>query len=202
MFTSKPSKKPLLNAEIEDPNAALPKTRQPKREVAVGNEEEEEEGVRERKLGHKLFFCCCDTKRAVLWLNITFLLLNIFTFTAAIARKDVERAEGFTQGMIMRGCFMFVTFSTILGAWWYSKTIVLVGLIFTTYQLTVAVMKASKYDWNGGYNEDGELEVILSLIWNMLLFYAEGAFIWELNDGIITAETYKRRERYCCCFNC
>mmetsp|Transcript_12175 Transcript_12175/g.26267 ORF Transcript_12175/g.26267 Transcript_12175/m.26267 type:complete len:129 (+) Transcript_12175:1898-2284(+) len=128
-------------------------------------------------------------------------MVNIAILTAAVV-SDRERAEGYTQEIIVRGCGMFVTFTTLLGAYWYSKSIVLVGLAFTTYQLTVAVFKCARYNWDGGYNEDGLMDVIVPAVWYTLLFYAEGVFISEVNDGIMTPETYKRRERYSCCCNC
>lgn len=198
MIKATPSKKPLLNAEIEDSNAASSEDKITTSAITMGNDEE---GVRETKKGHKLFFICCDTKRAVLWLNTIVLLLNIFIITAAIVQSDRAKAEGYTQAMIVRGCGLFVTFTTILGAYWYSKSIVLVGLVFTCYHFTVSIFKISRYNWDGGYNEEGKLAVILPVIWNSLLFYAEGMFISEINDDTMSAETYKRREKYSCCCN-
>jgi len=100
--------------------------------------------------------------------------------------------------MLVRGCGMFVTFATLLGAIWYSKSVVTVGLLFTCYQASVAVINLRKYNLNGG---NGRLEVIFPLVWSILNFYAQGVFISEVNDGIMSAETYKRREKYSCCCN-
>mmetsp|Transcript_31985 Transcript_31985/g.57816 ORF Transcript_31985/g.57816 Transcript_31985/m.57816 type:complete len:203 (-) Transcript_31985:384-992(-) len=198
MIQATPSKKvPLLNADIEDSNAASPEIRSASTRSAISLDNEDD-GFRERKQGHKLFFVCCDTKRAVLWLNTIELMLNIFILTAAVM-SDRAKAEGYNRAMIVRGCGMFVTFTTLLGAYWYSKSIVLVGLVHTCYQLTVAVFKITRFNWDGGYNEESELEVLLPIIWNSLLFYAEGMFISEVNDGIMSSQTYKRREMYSCC---
>lgn len=162
-------------------------------------EEAEEEYVYQAKQGHKFLFCCCDTKRAVVWLNYIVLLFNILTLTAAIMNGNRE-ADGFVKDMIMQGCGMFITLTTILGAYWYSKTIVGVGLIYACYHLTVGIMNMAKYNWTGD-NEDGKLVVILPFLWYILTFYAEAMFIIELHDGTMSPETYKTREKYSCCCN-
>ena len=125
----------------------------------------EKEGLRERKKAHRIFFVCCDTERTVLWLNTIILLLNMFKLTAAIMQSDRARSEGYTKAkaMIVSGCDMFVTF-TLLGAYWYSKSIIHVGLVHTCYQLTVPVFKVTRYNWERGYNEDGKLEVMLPVM--------------------------------------
>ena len=163
------------------------------------DETNEEEYVYQAKLGHKFLFCCCDTKRAVVWLNYVVLLLNLLTFTAAIMQGN-RQADGFVKAMVMQACGMFITFTTLLGAYWYSKTIVSVGLIYACYHLTIGVMNMSKYNWTGE-NEDGKLVVILPFLWYLLTFYAEAMFIFEVHDGTMSPETYKSREQYSCCCN-
>ena len=170
--------------------------------IPEGSAENEEPFIgREKKKGHKFFFFCCDSKRAVIWLAMPMFMLNLMALTLGAVRGDPSM-EGYVQAMVVRGCGMFVMFTTILGAWWYNKIIVLVGLLFVCYQLTMAIIGISKYDWQSDYNEDGKLEILLPLVWNVLLFYAEAVFISEVNDGIMSDETYKRREKYSCCCNC
>jgi hypothetical protein len=159
--------------------------------------EEEEEYVYQAKQGHKFLFCCCDTKRAVVLLNYVALLFNILTFTAAIMNGN-RQAETFVKDMVMQACGMFIIFTTLLGAYWYSKTIVSVGLIYACYHLTVGISNMAKYNWQGE-NEDGKLVVILPFLWYILTFYAEAMFILELHDGTMSPETYKIREQYSCC---
>jgi len=183
------SQTPILNAEIEIDEAAFAKALR---------DDDEDEDAREEKRGHKLFFVCCDTKRAVVWLNTAVLLLNVFTLTGALVRRD-EWTEGYQQALIVRVCGMCVTLATLFGAYSYSKSVVLVGLAFTAYRLTVAVLGVAQHDWRGGDNEKTELQVLLPLLGNVLLFYAEAMFVLEVNDGIMSKETYKSREKYVCC---
>ena len=131
MVEPTPSKKPLLNADIEysNPMPRLPKTealQAPLYWTMRG-------GLSKRKKGHMFFFVCCDTRRAVLCLNTTMLLLNMSTLTAAVMQLDCVKAEGYMKVMIVRGCGMFVPFTTLPRAFWYSKSIVIVGLTHTCY---------------------------------------------------------------------
>jgi hypothetical protein len=154
------------------------------------------------KLGHKFLFLCCDTKRAVVILTSISMLLNSFAFASAMIKYNGSNAEGFVGAMVMLGCGIFVTFCAFLGAFWYSKSVVAVGLLYVAYQLTMDVIRVSKYDWSssGGDDDDGgKLAVLFPLIVNGLIFYAEAMFISEVNDGIMSRGTYKTRERYSCC---
>mmetsp|Transcript_54041 Transcript_54041/g.114773 ORF Transcript_54041/g.114773 Transcript_54041/m.114773 type:complete len:191 (-) Transcript_54041:162-734(-) len=190
----------MLDAEIDMSNAASSESESASK-CAITKDGNEEKG-HERKKGHKMFFVCCDTKRAVISLNTIMLMVNVFTLTAAIVGTDHVKTEGYARAVVMRSCGMLVTFTTILGAYWYSKSLVTVGLLFTCYLLTVAIVEAARYNSNSGYNEDELLKVLVPTIWYSLVFYAEGTFISEVADGIMSAETYKRRERYSCCCNC
>lgn len=207
-MTSK--RRPLLSAEIEESGAASPGNIGVARGDAQGDTQgdtvsdaanNDEAGCQEKKRGHKFFFFCCDTKRAVIWLNTVILLLNIFTFTAAAVQLSPEM-EGYMQAMLTRGCGMFVTFTTLIGAYSYSKSIVFVGLLFACYQLTMGIIQLSSYNWGGGNNKDGKLEILFPVVWYSLLLYSEAVFILEVHRGTMSAETYKRREKYSCCCNC
>ena len=157
---------------------------------------------KEKKKGHKFFFFCCDSKRAGIMLNSFLLMLNLFTFTAIMVQANPE-AEGYVRAVTVRLCGMFVTFTTLLGFYYYSKSIILVGLTYCCYNLTMGIIALAKYDWQGlTQNEDGKLSVLFPVVMNVLIFYAEAVFVCEVNDGIMTPETYKRREKYSCCCNC
>lgn len=218
MFNKKSSKKePLLNAEIEDSNARASETiksasavmgsmgimqNEGKTNSAIdrqseqGCDDEEEGATRQKKRGHRLFFCCCDSKRAVVWINMAILLLNLFTFTNTIMNVDSE-TEGYMQVLIIKGCGILVTLATIVGAFMYSKSIVFVGLMFACYQLSMALIKIVR----NGEGGDDTNTAVLYLVINLVNFYAEAVFISEVTDEVLTPETYKARERSCCCFN-
>ena len=167
-----------------------------------GGGEEIEAIFRGGKLGHKFLFVCCDSKRAVVVLTSTMLLLNGLVIASAVIEHGGQGAEGFVNAMVMHACGMFVTFCVLLGAFWYSIHVVVVGLVYAAYQLTVGIIRITRYDWDGGGDGDtGKLVVLLPFVMNALIFYAEAVFISEVNEGIISADTYKERERYSCCCN-
>ncbi|KAL3815622.1 hypothetical protein ACHAXA_007154 [Cyclostephanos tholiformis] len=175
-------------------------------DVDDGGRRYETAGSGEDKVGHKFLLVCCDTKRAVIVLTSIALLLDAFAFSSTIIGHDASTTtDGFATAMVVRGCGIFVTLCALLGAFWYSMHVVGVGLVYTTYQLTMDIVRIVGYDWSsggGGDDDDddgGKLVVLLPLVLNALIFYAEGTFISEINDGIMSKETYKTRERYSCC---
>lgn len=182
-------------------------------EEEVGGDEElsnhhQRRNRKEKKKGHKFLFFCCDSKRAVIILNTFMFVLSSFVFTMAILNRDPSNSSNdddisaYKQAMIMQGCGIFITFATILGAFWYSISVVCVGLLFTTYQLTMGIIKMTKFHWTYA-DTNSIVGVLLPVSINILLFYAEGLFISEISDGIMSDETYISRERYSfCCTRC
>lgn len=187
----------------------------PPEEEAVGGDEElvnhhQRRNRKEKKVGQKFLFFCCDSKRAVIILNTFMCVLSSFVFTMALLNRDNSSSSSsndddisaYKQAMIMQGCGIFITFATILGAFWYSISVVCVGLLFTTYQLTMGIIKMTKFHWTYA-DTNSIVGALLPVAINILLFYAEGLFISEISDGIMSDETYITRERYsCCCTRC
>jgi hypothetical protein len=184
----------------------------PPGEEGVGGDDElinhhQRRNRKEKKKGHKFLFFCCDSKRAVIILNTFMCILSSFVFTMALLNRDTSNSNdddisAFKQAMIIQGCGIFITFATILGAFWYSISVVCVGLLFTTYQLTMGIIKMTKFHWTYA-DTNSIVGVLLPVSINILLFYAEGLFISEISDGIMSDETYISRERYSfCCTRC
>ena len=139
-------------------------------------------------------------------LTSTMLLLNALVLASAVIEHGGRGVEGFANAVVMQACGMLVTFCVLLGAFWYSIHVVVVGLVYAAYQLAIGIIRITRYDWDGGGGTDddgetGKLVVVLPFVMNALIFYAEAVFISEVNDGIISADTYKERERYSCCCN-
>lgn len=41
--------------------------------------------------------------------------------------------------------------------------------------------------------------VVISIIWQFIVIYAEAIFVWESKSGIMTPDTYVKEEQSCCC---
>ena len=165
---------------------------------------DDESYVYEEKKGHKLFFFLCDTKRAVLILST----LNFFILALTMARNfknakanDVpfDISNEFTKKFVTHACSLFVDCTTILGAMWYSPMIVAVGFSFDIYQLVVSSMSAAQ-NWVDDPEYITTVTVLAAL--NVMNLYALGAFMWEVHKGVLTQETYQKREKYSCCCEC
>lgn len=165
---------------------------------------DDESYVYEEKKGHKLFFFLCDTKRAVLILST----LNFFILALTMARnfKNAKANEvpfdisnEFTKKFVTHACSLFVDCTTILGAMWYSPMIVAVGFSFDIYRLVVSSMSAAQ-NWVDDPEYITTVTVLAAL--NVMNLYALGAFMWEVHKGVLTQETYQKREKYSCCCEC
>lgn len=180
-----------------------PNTRQAQLQQQIANDDydDDESYVYEPKMGHKLFFFLCDTKRALLILCS----FDIFILTLSMTRNLREaRANGvafdmaneFTKNFVTQACALFIDICTIVGAWWYSTVIVLVGFLYKIYQLVISSMSAAQ-NWQNDSLFVTTVSVLAGL--NVLFLYAAGAFMWETHKGILTKENYQRREKYSCC---
>lgn len=109
-------------------------------------------------------------------------------------------SNDFTKAFITQGCSVFVDITTMIGALWYSVAIVAVGFIFKCYQLVVSTMSAVE-NWQGGNTEFIATVSILGGF-NLMSLYAAAVFMWEVHKGILTKDTYQKREKYSCCCEC
>ena len=165
---------------------------------------DDESYVYEPKKGHKLLFFLCDTKRAVLILS-TF---DFFIMALSMSRNyKTAQANGigfdmtneFTKRFITQACALFVDITTIVGALWYSTSIVLVGFLFKCYQLVVSSMSAAK-NWQSDTEYIATVAFLAGL--NVLFLYASGMFMWETYKEILTKENYQKREKFSFCCEC
>jgi hypothetical protein len=177
-------------------------TRQAQLQQQLANDDESY--VYEPKKGHNLFFFLCDTKRAVLILStfdffILALSMSRSWKTAQANGVGFDMSNEFTKKFVTQAGALFVNVTTIVGALWYSTSIVLVGFLFKCYQLVVSSMSAVK-NWQDDTEYIATMAVLAGL--NVVSLYASGMFMWETHQGILTKENYQKREKYSCCCEC
>mmetsp|Transcript_17877 Transcript_17877/g.25327 ORF Transcript_17877/g.25327 Transcript_17877/m.25327 type:complete len:274 (+) Transcript_17877:80-901(+) len=166
--------------------------------------DDDESYVYEPKQGHKLFFFLCDTKRALLILcSFDFFILALsMTRNLREARANgvaFDNSNEFTKNFVTQGCALFIDMCTVVGTFWYSTVIVLVGFLYKIYQIVVSSMSAAQ-NWQNDSLFVTTVSVLAGL--NVLFLYAAGMFMWETHKGILTKENYQRREKYSCCCEC
>jgi len=155
------------------------------------------------KKGHKLFGFCCDTRRAVMIVNILSLIMFFAGIIAAAVPGRVSMGAQSDVVMVFNIAFTFVIF---YGAWKWSYMCVLIGLLWEVFILVFWIVSASSAvkntDWSAepaGAKSSTMAFVVLSILWQFVVIYAEVMFAWESKKGIMTPETYAREEQSIIC---
>ncbi len=161
----------------------------------------EEKG--EEKKGHRLFGFCCDSRRAVILVNSLSLILYICGLIAAVVPGSITCSAQNIVAMLFNILFTVVI---IFGAMKFIQATVLVGLLWELFiicfWITGATAAIEGFDWSQQAPEARASTitfVVISIIWQFVNCYAEVVFVYEMWQGIMTPETYKREEQSCCC---
>jgi len=162
-----------------------------------------EENYGDEKKGHSFFGFCCDSRRATIIVNILSLILFIACLLAALLPGRITMDGQNVVAMIFN---LFFTCVIIYGAYKWVYTFVLIGLLWEVFILIFWIVGASSSikgtDWS---HESSNAKsstiafVVISIIWQFIVIYAEVIFVWECKRGIMTAETYTREEQSCFC---
>jgi hypothetical protein len=160
-------------------------------------------GEDEGKKGHKFFGICCDSRRAVIIVNIISLLVFISGLVAALVPGSITVSAQNLVAMIFNILFTLVI---IFGALKFNDTAVTVGLLWEVFIIFFWIIGASSTingtDWSQqfkGARGSTISFVVISIIWQFVNIYAEVVFVYESKYGIMTPDTYKREEHSCCC---
>lgn len=160
---------------------------------------EEEEG----KKGHKFFGFCCDSRRAVIIVNMLSLVLFICGLIAAVVPGSVTVD---TQNIVAMIFNILFTVAIIIGAMKFNESTIVMGLLWEIFIIFFWIIGAAstinRLDWGkepAGAKGGTIAFVVISIIWQFVNIYAEVMLVWEIKYGIITPETYKQQEQSCCC---
>ncbi|KAL3797748.1 hypothetical protein HJC23_000293 [Cyclotella cryptica] len=136
----------------------------------------------ESKQGHKIFCCCCDSKRAVQIFNILAIISVVIMMTLLSVNKyaDVEvdvngdpYADQELHELKANYRYYMIAYAVGLGVY-------------------LIVLCQDEEGWIFGY-------IVWPIVWEMLYIYPHAVFISEINRGIMTPETYARERHSCCC---
>jgi len=156
------------------------------------------------KKGHKLFFFCCDSRRATIIVNIISMIVFIACLIAALVPGRIRVSD---QSLVTMFFNIIFTIVILFGAYKWHYIAVLIGLLWEVFILTFWIVGASesmKNTWNQYDNSEKNSTiafVIISIIWQFVVIYAEAIFVYESKSGIMAPDTYEREEYSCCCFN-
>ncbi|KAL7493962.1 hypothetical protein ACHAWT_002748 [Skeletonema menzelii] len=156
---------------------------------------------KEEKIGHKYCGCCCDSRRAVLIFNIFNLIFALIAIFIVVGTRSYIGAY---WAFLIVG--IIIISLTIAGAALYNKWMVILGALWAVITLIKSFVKAARggsfltiTDVNGEYYSYPIVDLIWAIIWQGLVLYADITFIVEVSKGIMSRETYKKREEQSCC---
>lgn len=156
------------------------------------------------KEGHVYFFLCCDTRRACIITNALFLFV-LFVGLVVAATPKTGLTLSATSWVTLIFSIM-VSSMSIYGAVkflpiWVGFT-VLWDLYLLTYGIAATATGLPSIDWSHeqtGARSDSIAFVAISIVWHILMIYAEGALLVDMKRGFMKSETYKVREEHSVC---
>ena len=171
------------------------------------------------KQGSKCCGCCCDYRRAVIILNILYIIYGIIS---VIVNTAAARTAGgvdfdddglydivedtYRQQAILAGVGLFTSIVALAGANRYNIHMVGFNILYlivsfiATIVLTNEAFNTLEEDYNG--DEDIPRPALTFVIQGLVLcivIYPHVGFIYEVKAGILSAETYPREATSCCC---
>jgi hypothetical protein len=153
-----------------------------------------------QKKGHKCCGGCCDTRRAVIIVDMVLIAILLLGTLPAIAILEKANPEDFNDDRVRNAIESFgwreiavsfaiaVAFSIppavgVLGAIWYNEF--MVGLCLVSY-VVLFILDLSKLSFAG-------------CVLHGFFAYPHAIFIKELRDGTMSKANYPVEEHSCCC---
>ena len=167
---------------------------------------DEEIALGGRKLGHRCCGCCCDTRRAVIILNIITAVLYFLwmgVWIEAVNNPGIEGidddqleqdiVDSYKWSLIINGVGVAFSIAAIIGASLYNIWLVLLGVLWIVTDVILSFMYTDAVAKYHG------MFIAWILVWAGLMLYPHVAFIYEVKKGIMTRDTYPREQFSCCC---
>ena len=171
---------------------------------------ERKDEVNGEKQGSTCCGCCCDMRRAVIIVNVFFLILSVISLilylgtpTALTRNLDDDQLiadleDAYVIDSIFVGVSIVVSILVIWGANQYKTWAVIVGIVWLVVQYISSVVWITiaykDYDENTPI-----VNFVVSAIITCLFIYPHVGFVMEIKSGVMSKETYPREESSCCC---
>jgi len=173
----------------------------------------------QEKQGEKCCKCCCDYRRAVIVINIIFIVAGVISILGAITSSQFNQNSGTIDddtvvkdelkdlnvlNSIISGIGLVASIASLVGAVNYNIYLVAVNVIWMMIQYIASVIISEQFYNSIDDKVEGDLSSpILSYVIQAvvvgLFIYPHVGFIREVKSGIMSRETYPREEYSCCC---
>lgn len=173
------------------------------------------------KVGGVCCGCCCDYRRAVIIVDIIMIVLSILSLvtTPLIDAEDRYEYKDIDDDAVLDklddtkvpltviaalGVVFFV--APLIGAIKYRSSMVMFGILWlvVSYISQVVIIVLNTNDADKLTNDDESVDTpvpgfVISFIVIALVIYPHAMLVRELQQGIMTKETYIREKHSCCC---
>ena len=147
-----------------------------------------------KKQGHRVL-CCCDSRKAVIMINLVALAFYI----AAIV---INALNGTLSNDVVSIIFMCITilfyFTVICSAIQFHRCAVVVAIIWMLFTIVwnIVSLIMNRDEIQKTENPQATIiSVVIVLIIQAFVIYAEGVYVHEVGKGIMSRETHDR-EKY------
>ena len=158
-----------------------------------------ENSNKNRKQGHRVL-CCCDSRKATIFLSLVALVLSIMALVGAVMPNEGVPENAWSIATFSISIFFYLL--VIWGAIRYHRCAVIVSIIWEIAALVMIIIGTVQYDWSSvssSEKQSGAIALAILMAWRLLVIYAEGTFVYEVNKGIMSHETHSREKYSCCC---
>jgi len=174
----------------------------------------------QEKQGAKCCGCCCDYRRAVIVINIIFIIIGVMNILGTITNSQIIRnGQDFNDdavedklkdmnvlNSIFIGLGLAASIASLVGAVSYNIYLVAVNVVWMMIQYIASIIITEKSlnsmeDVTGKDYATPIPYYVVQLIITILFIYPHVGFINEVKSGIMSRETYPREEYSCCCVN-
>ncbi len=153
-----------------------------------------------KKMGHRVL-CCCDSRKATIFISFGALLLSILSLVLmAVPESGVENTGW--QSIVVPSVSIFFYLMVIWGAIRFHRCAVTLCLIWEITALAFLCWGAAVTSWESLTGEEKNAMIgvyAISIAWRAFVIYAMGIFVSEVSNGIMSYETIGREKYSCCC---
>jgi hypothetical protein len=172
------------------------------------------------KQGSKCCGCCCDYRRAVIILNVLFIISNVINVIIYTQGNQVilrgldldddglldEVEDTYKQQAILAGVGLFASIVAVFGAYRYnvymvgSNVLCIIAMFITSIVLANEAYNTLEEDYNGNNDIPSPIATFaIQGVFMLLVIYPHVGFMYEVKAAILSEETYPREEFSCCC---
>lgn len=147
-----------------------------------------------KKQGHRVL-CCCDSRKAVILINLIALVLVVAGIIAGAVEGTLDSSISYIVAYCISILFYFIVMCSALQ---FHRCAVIVAIIWNVVQIVwMSVGLVMERETLAQEADKTPIIIYFSIFYVLHLFilYAEGVYVSEVGKGVMSRETHAR-EKY------